>query len=102
MELRLVVLLVGDLGGEDDLVFVGDRLSVVALEEPVLRRHDLGTGVGRVDLLVLVAGLLLGGLGLSTAELVSLALLLCGTLGEVGLVCGVLGVVLAVEDLRLL
>ncbi len=99
MELCLVVLLVGDLGGEDDLVFVGDRLSVVALEEPVLRRHHLGLRVGRVDLLVLVAGLLLGGLGLSTAELVPLALLFSGTLGEVSLVRRPLRIELFVEDL---
>lgn len=46
VELGLVVLLIGALGGDDDLVLVGHGLSVVAVKEPVLRRHDLGLGGG--------------------------------------------------------
>jgi hypothetical protein len=100
VELAHVVLLVGHLGTGDHLLFVGDRLCVVALDEALGRRDHFGLGVGRVDLLLLGAGLVLWCLGLPATQLRAPSFLLGRSLGEMGLMGGALVLELFVEHLN--
>ena len=98
-ELVGVVLLVTHLGRHDHLVLVCHRLGVVALQVALRRRHHLGAGVGRVGLLLLVGGLVLGCLGLSPPQLLARRLLLRRPLGQVGLMRTARSFQLVVEEL---
>ena len=67
---------VGDLGGHDHLILARRRLGAVALDEAVRGGHELGVGVGQVDLAGFAADPVLWILGPSAPELLSPTLLL--------------------------